>query len=100
MTSFEIEIGVTCLVEVIFIIFLLYVASFTPELLEDVKPNIDRLILKRAWLKAKNDYVTTKRIETPDFMVTYEEISIKWDQLETHIKNLGVKHGYAQEAAN
>ena len=100
VTSFEIGIGVTCLVEVIFIIFLLYVASFTPELLEDVMPNIDQLILKRAWLEAKNDYVTTKRIETPDSMVTYEEISIKWDQLENHIKNLRVKPEYAQEAAN
>ena len=61
MTSFKIGIGMTCLVEVIFIIFLLYVASFTLELLEDAKPNIDQLILKRAWLKSKNDYVTSKR---------------------------------------
>ena len=68
--------------------------------MEDVKPNIDQLILKRAWLEAKNDYVTTKRIETPDSMVTYEEILIKWDQLENHIKILTIKPWYAQEVTS
>jgi hypothetical protein len=59
-------VSVSCLVEVLFLVFILYLSSFTPAMLEDIKMNLDQLLVKRAWLEAKNDFLQTKNIETPD----------------------------------
>lgn len=88
ITPFTSGIAVTCLAEVLFLIFVLYLISFTPVLLEDVRPSIDQLIIKRAWLEAKSDYVTTKHIQDPEAMITFSEICQKRNDILNHIKRM------------
>ena len=93
--SVAIGISVSCLVEVVFIIFVLYLVSFTSVMLEDVRPTLDQLIVKRSWLEAKNDYVEAKRIDTPESMVTFEEISDMRDEIVSHMYKLKYDKNYA-----
>lgn len=84
ISPFYYGISVSCLVEVLTILFVLYTITFTPTHFEDSKSSLDQLLVKRSWLEAKNDYVTTKHITTPESMITFEEIVQKRDELARH----------------
>jgi hypothetical protein len=90
-------IAVSCLVEVLFIISVMYLISFTSVMLEDVRPGIDQHLAKRSWLEAKNDYVEQKNIQTPNSMVTFMEIADKRDQIVNHMKKLKSDPEYAKD---
>jgi len=98
ITPISVGVSVCCLAEVLFIIFVLYLVSFTPSMLEDIKMNLDQMLVKRAWLEAKKDYVQAKNIETPESMITFEEIVQKRDDIVKHLKCLRKDNNYAKDS--
>jgi hypothetical protein len=90
-------IAVSCLCEVILIIFVFYLSSFTAVMLGNVKLNLDQILIKRSWLEAKNDYVQAKSIDTPESMVTYVEIANRRDTIVTHLDQVKKDSNFAKK---
>ena len=94
ITPFYYGIGISCLIEVLTMLFVLFLISFTPTLLADNKANLDRLLVKRSWLEAKTDYVNTKSITTPQSTITFKEITEKHDSIVEHLNKLKSDKNY------
>jgi hypothetical protein len=88
VTPYYAGISVSCLVEVLIIIFVLFLISLTPGLMQEAECRIDQLLIKQAWLESKDDYVKTKNISTADSMTTFSELAVRITQLRKHIKDL------------
>ena len=94
ISPFYYGVGVSCLIEVLTMLFILFLISFTPTLLADNKTNLDQLLVKRSWLEAKTDYVNTKSITTPQSTITFKEMTNKRDAIVEHLNKLKKDKNY------
>ena len=68
-------IGLTCVVECISIVILLWCNTYSVSKLQAVKAHVDDDIVKQAWLQTKTNMLQHLNIQTPSDYVSYEAVS-------------------------
>lgn len=76
-------IGLTCIVECILFVSVLWSNTYSVSKLQEVKSCIDKDIVKQAWLHTKRNFVNTLNLGSRMDYVTYED----WWKRRFHLIN-------------
>jgi hypothetical protein len=81
-------IGVTCIVQCILFVMLLWCITYSVTNLQEVKSCVDKDIVKQAWLHTKKNFVNTLNLGTRMDYVTYQDWWKRRFNLMNHIRLL------------
>jgi len=70
------------------VISVLYLISLSALQFKNVQPFIDNMLLRSAWLEAKDGYVKNRGAMNRDHLLTYEKMIQRRDTLRNHIRQM------------